>query len=118
MSDYQSIDLSSFCNAGPEFYGERTPPIGTQSFHVLPFQIGPPEAGAGPCFVGFDAERTQAITVRLDAAARRILFAHTLLESEIPEGDPVGRVIARYVFRFANGEEVRVPIRERFEIGS
>ena len=44
-------------------------------------------------------------------------FAHALLESRIPEGGPVGVPAAHYVFRYTDGEEVRLPIRERFEVG-
>jgi hypothetical protein len=117
MQDYQPIDLTHHCNAGPELYGERKPPVGAQTFHGLPFQVGPPEPGSAPCFIGFDAEHTQPITVPIGAAARRVIIAHTLLESQLAKGDPVGRVIATYVFRYADGESVRVPIRERFEIG-
>ena len=45
-----------------------------------------------------------------------MIIAHTLLESELSEGGALAKPIADYVFRISGGDEVRVPIRERFEI--
>ena len=45
-----------------------------------------------------------------------MILAHRLLESDLMEGGPLGKPVADYVFRLAGGEEIRVPIRERFEI--
>ena len=89
MADYQPINLSQHCNVGPEFYGERKPPVGTQSFHGLPFQIGPAEGGDTPCLIGFDAGQSQPVTIPIGAAARRVIFAHTLLETQLGKGDHV-----------------------------
>ncbi|MCA1597794.1 MAG: CehA/McbA family metallohydrolase, partial [Chloroflexi bacterium] len=44
-----------------------------------------------------------------------IIVAHRLLESNLGQGGALGELVAEYVFRLA-GEDVRVPIRERFEI--
>jgi hypothetical protein len=57
------------------------------------------------------------VTVPLRTTARRLIFAHALLESKALQGENIGCVVATYVFRFAGGDEVRVPIRERFETG-
>ena len=43
-------------------------------------------------------------------------MAHRLLVSGISAGGPVGEPIADYVFTYQNGDEVRVTIRDRFEI--
>ncbi len=118
MQDYQPLDLSSLCNTGPAILGENAKPaIGAQTFHGLPFQIGPSADAGGNCFLGFGNDvNAEPVVVPLNATPKRVIVAHRLLESTIFEGDPVGRLIAHYVFRYANGEEVRVPIRERFEI--
>ena len=53
MQDYEPLDLSALCNAGTELLGEdQDPPRGSQRFRGLPFQIGPGDAGDGPCFIG------------------------------------------------------------------
>jgi len=110
MKDYQPLDLTPFYNVGTSFISETAqPPIGSQTFHGLPFEIG---GDAARCFIGSE----NVVTVPIHTPARRVLFAHALLESKILEGENVGHVVASYVFRFADGEEIRVPIRERFEI--
>ena len=102
MPDYQSLNLSSLCNVGAEIIGENaTPAMGTQTFHGLPFQI----CADDNCFLGFGNQvNTEPIVIPLNASPKRVIVVHRLLESKISEGDPVGRVIANYVFRYANGE--------------
>ncbi|HZP83694.1 MAG TPA: CehA/McbA family metallohydrolase [Chthonomonadaceae bacterium] len=116
MHDYEPLDLSAFCNAGPEIYRSgRKPATGAQTFHGLPFRIGEGDR----CFLAFGAEaprRSEPLALPIEKAARRVLFAHVLLESYLHEGEPVGREVARYAFIFQDGERVEVPIRERFEI--
>ena len=114
MPDYQPLNLSSLCNVQTEILGENAnPAIGEQTFHGLPFQI----SAADNCFLGFgNGASMEPTVIPLDATPKRIIVVHRLLESKIFEGDPVGRLIANYVFRYGNGETVSVPIRERFEI--
>ncbi len=129
MRDYEPLDLSAYCNAGPEVYPPNLPPVtGATSYHGLPFRIGPSEPEQTPsaehrtpCLIAFgDAEglRREPLEVPVGATARWLIFCHARLESEIPQGDPVGRVVAEYELRFADGESARVPVRERFEIGA
>jgi hypothetical protein len=144
MKDYQPLDISKLCNAGVAFIGKNAKPaIGKQTFHGLPFKIG---GNARKCFLGFCGKNgaQKPVTMRVGKKARHILFAHTLLESKWVDNEPTGRVIAHYVFRFQHGgtrsvasigqrgndgvlpssfngakisfSEIRVPIRERFEI--
>jgi hypothetical protein len=118
MSEYQPIDLTRFCNVGTAFISpEARPPLGEQSFHGLPFAIG---GDAARCFIGLGGEeglRGEGVRVPIGQAVRRVLFAHALLESRVMEGEHFGRVVAQYIFRYADGGEERVPIRERFEVG-
>lgn len=118
MQDYQPLDISTLCNVGPEVLGENAnPAMGGQTFHGLPFQIGMSGETDEKCFLGFgEGVNTDSIVVPVNARPKRIIAAHRLLESKILEGDPVGRLAANYIFRYANGEEICVPIRERFEI--
>jgi hypothetical protein len=131
--DYEPIDLSTLCNASIEAF-ERAPvpgianyntaseiPIGAQIFHGIPFEIGRPANPASPCFIAFGegAKLYQApVRVPIKKAARYVIFAHTLLETELWKGGPVGEEVARYVIHYTNGEQIQVPIRERFEVGN
>ena len=116
MQDYQPLDLSRLYNVGTSFTDPNMAVrIGKQSFHGLPFRIG---SNPKRCFIGFNGKGAarKPVSIRLGKKARHVLFAHTLLESKLMEGENVGRIIAHYVLRFADGEESRVPIRERLEI--
>ena len=117
MEDYEPIDLSDFCNAGVSFTGRKEAPrTGCLQLHGLPFVVGSAQPEPERCLIGFGGAEAEAVTIPLHRSAHVIIFAHTLLETRLYEGEPVGRVIAHYCVRFADGEEIRLPIRERFEI--
>lgn len=117
MEDYEPIDLSSYCTAGITFFGKaKTPQTGAQRFRGLPFLIGGTTPDPECCVLGFEGAGAQPITIPLNRAAHTLIFAHTLLETHIYAGEPLGRVIAQYCVRYADGAEIRIPIRERFEI--
>lgn len=120
MSDYQPISLTSLCNVGTSFVGSGTEPsIGNQTFYGLPFVIGAAEPDPACCFVGFAGEggTDASVTVPIGTTAHNLILAHALLESKVyDDGEPIGHLVAQYVVCFADGTEVRLPIRERFEI--
>lgn len=119
MKDYQPVDLSAFCNVGADVMGkDKQPPVGRQSFHGLPFLIG--AAGARrprKTFIAMKAAK-DGVAIPIGRKARRIIFAHLLLESGLPDDGKLGKVVAEYVFRLSDGSEERVPVRERYEISS
>lgn len=117
MPDYQVVSLDAYYNVGVSFYGGNAEPLlGEQILHGLPFRIG---SSPERCFIGFGTpELRGACSIPIDTTAYHAIFAHVLLESRLLEGEAPGRVIAHYIFRYADGEELRVPIRERFEIAS
>jgi hypothetical protein len=119
MADYEPLDLSSLCNAGLDVL-ERPGPrlIGEQTFHGLPFLVGGPNADPARCFLGFGRGLREApFEVPVGRLARTVIVAHRQVESDmIEKAAPIGGPVADYVFHLANGESVRVPIRERFEI--
>jgi hypothetical protein len=107
---YQTLDLSRYRNAAADVLGAgQSPPVGTQRFHGLPFEIGPAERA-------FVAPEVEAVCVAVERAAHTVVIAHRLLGTRIDEGGPIGDVVAEYVFRMADGSAHTVPIRERFEI--
>jgi hypothetical protein len=117
MTDYRPLDLRALCNAGAAVYGdEGPPPTGGLTLHGLPFLVGGERPDAERCLIDLGAAPAPVV-VPVGAAARRLIVAHALLGSRILEGAPVGEVVAHYTLRYADGEELRVPIRERFEIG-
>ena len=116
MNDYEPIHLSQWCNAGLDVLGEKaTADIGEQQFRGLPFQIG--AEGSDECFISMDGS-TGPVRVAVGQQAHRVVFAHRLLETDVPRGGPLGVAVADYVFRLSGGAEIRVPIRERFEISA
>ena len=119
MSDYEPLDLSRWCNAGREVLGEGAKALsGRQSFRGLPFLVGrDSDEPSGKCFVAMDGD-TPGVTIPVAKRVRRAIFAHRVLESDLMQGGMVGRLVAEYIFRVSGVDEVRVPIRERFEIGT
>ena len=116
MSDYEPLDIGGVCNAGPSLLGDQHVETGPQSFLGLPFLIGGGGAGEN-CFVEVSGS-SGAVTVPIGAAARGLVFVHRLLKSEVSRGGPLGVDVSDYVFRYDDGSEERVRVRERFEIGS
>ena len=114
MPGYEPVDLSAACNAGVDVLGEALGdvPLGRVDLRGLPFLIGSEPPSAGRCFLLPNAPAS----VRIGRPARRVIFAHRLLEQGAPAGHAVGQTVADYVFHLAGGEVVTVPIRERFEI--
>jgi len=118
MPDYQPLDLSSLCNAGPEILGSRErPPLGAQEFHGLPFLVGHEGTTSDEQNFILLNGSSGSLTIPVNDNANNVIFAHRVLDTEIPEGGPVGNDVADYVIHYANGQESRSPIRERFEIG-
>jgi hypothetical protein len=114
MNDYTPVDLAQVRNVGIQFNGsDAQAPLGSQLFHGLPFQVGDDPAR---CFVGFDEQSQDSVSVPVASAARHIIFAHALLDTRIPEGDTVGKVVAQYAVRFDDGETITLPVRERLEV--
>jgi hypothetical protein len=56
--------------------------------------------------------------IAIGATAKFLIFAHTLLESRVLDGGHSGEIVAHYEFRYQDGDTVRVPVRERFEIAA
>ncbi|MEJ5250399.1 MAG: CehA/McbA family metallohydrolase [Chthonomonadetes bacterium] len=113
MADYLAVNLDAHCNVGVSFYeGVQNPLLGEQVLHGLPFRIG---SAPDRCFIGFGTpDLRRACSIPIGNTAYHVIFAHVLLEYP----SQAGQVIAHYVFRYEDGEEVRAPIRERFEIAS
>jgi hypothetical protein len=105
----------AFHNAGLALLGEQgTVPIGPQQFRGLPFLVG---TNPQHCFVAFGEGLQQApLSIPIAENAWSVIVAHRLLASGISTGGPVGEPVADYVFTYQSGDEVRVTIRDRFEI--
>ncbi|NIM94035.1 MAG: hypothetical protein GTO18_10045 [Anaerolineales bacterium] len=119
MSDYKPVDLSNLCNVQPDWIEEGAQiPEGHQTLRGIPFFITSADSGE-PTFIGFGSGAyTESVEIPLAQCVHWVIFAHRLLDSEILEGEPVGRLVAKYGFIFSDNEAVEVPIRERFEISA
>jgi len=120
MNDYSPLSLNEFANVGLAILGEgqgnRNVPLGPQNLRGLPFNVGDDPAR---CFVGLGAPlRSEPLTVPINRALRVVVVAHRLLDSKIEDEGWIGETVADYVFRYADGTEVLVPIRDRFEIAT
>ncbi|HEX5418053.1 MAG TPA: CehA/McbA family metallohydrolase [Chloroflexota bacterium] len=117
MADYTAVSLVEFTNVGLTILnGNGNVPLGSQTLRGLPFEIGSDPAR---CLVGLgEGLRTEPLVVPIGQAARVIVVAHRLLDSRIQAEGWIGESIAEYVFRYADGAEARVPIRDRFEIAT
>jgi hypothetical protein len=117
-ADYVALDLSRYANAGESLLPKgETIPRGKQTWHGLPFRLGG-GAASKKCVVAFGkGVREQPLTIPIGRPAHSVIFAHRLLDSKIPEGDPVGRVCANYILNFDDGSSVELPIRDRLETG-
>ncbi len=118
MNAYEPLDLAAVCNAGAEILGEGVQvPRGAQSFCGLPFQVGNASGDGEHCFVAGGGDLgTKPLEIQVGKEACWVIVAHRLLESRILEGGPIGERVAEYAFHLEGGEEIRVPVRERFEI--
>lgn len=117
MEEYVSIDLTKLCNVDADWLeGEEELPRGLQVLRGLPFQIGSEDPDQ-PRFLGFGRDGySEQIEIPLKRHARWIIIAHRLMESRIMAGEIPGQVVSTYCFRYVDGEEVQIPIRDRFEI--
>lgn len=113
--DYSALDLSELCNAGLSILDAAPdPPIGAQRFRGLPFLIGD---DPDRCFVAFGGDgHRDPVAIPVSESARSVIVVHRLLESKVLEGGPLGEPVAEYVFRYQDGEEARVPVRDGLEI--
>jgi len=117
VRDYRRLDISKYANTGARILGKgMLIPGGKIKWHGLPFQL-PGKKGAGRVLAFGKGVRKDAQRIAIGLNVRHLIFAHRLLDSKIREGDPIGRPCAEYVFHFAGGERLSVPIRERLEIG-
>ncbi len=116
MKDYEPLDISPSCNTGPDILGTGGANVepGLKTFRGLPFMIG---GQAENSFIA-PTPNGDSLVVPVRKAARRVLFAHALLDSKLDRGGPLGEQVAEYVFHLSSGSQERVNIRERFEIAA
>jgi hypothetical protein len=118
MNDYEPIDLSEWCNSGTEALPDDEEPLtGSQTFQGLPFLVGGKDTDGGRCYITLDGS-SSAVTIPVNQEARSVIFAQRLIDSELRTSGNIGAHVADYVFRLEGGQQVTVPIRERFELAA
>ena len=116
MVDYEALDLAPFVNARDDL---ELPGVevwrGEAALHGLPFVFA--ERDGQSLLLRIEPGELTTVPLASGAAhVRTITFAHRTRDSVPASFAPVGRINAVYVFEFTDGETVRVPIREGFEI--
>ena len=94
---YEPLDITNLCNVGTDFVEDSAePPIGDQTFHGLPFQVGAAQPDPRCCLIGFSGrgDASESVTIPVGTMARHVIFAHALLESKLMEGESLGHVAA------------------------
>jgi hypothetical protein len=114
MADYEPVDISGVTNAPLSMLGPDSEAVaGPQLFRGLPFVVGG-DGDDALVYLGTGG----GVSIPLGSAARRVIFAHRLMETKVPQGGPLGVEVADYVFHYVGGAEERITIRERFEIAA
>lgn len=130
---YQPLDIASHCDVGLEVFDPERylsggtwlnpedgpdPLVGDCLLRGVPFRIGHSDVSSdAPRYIGFLAP-ADPVRIEINRTATTVIFAHVVLSTRMwIEGEPPGRVVARYRFAYVDGEEQTVDIRERFEIG-
>lgn len=137
MSDFRPIDISASCNAGIANIDQgdghwlwpggddeqRSPlaplPAGECRFWGVPFALrGASEEMRFVVVADADKGTETSATIAVGAKARRILFAHVSgpAEAQWATLDGASEPLGSYVVRYANDEEVEIPLRRRWEI--
>ena len=113
MDDYEPLNLSQIYNAGVAILGPKVnAKIGRSHFRGLPFEIG---NDPKRCYIA-PTSNGEAVKIPVSKPAHQIIFAHRQLHSDLDDGGPVGKLIATYVICMQGGDQIILPIRERFEI--
>jgi hypothetical protein len=133
VNEFTPIDLTGSLNStrdAKQWHEEigndlKTMPFGKQTFWGIPFFLGPLEGRSWLC-VDHDLPRAE---IPLSRTAAYIVIAHFCDESHDPQGKRQpkdyspgeitrpGEHLADYSLAYADGTELRRPIRRRFEIG-
>jgi len=95
MNDYETIDISSYCNVPKSILGnlEKNVVIGETVLRGIPFLIG----GNGPdCWISPDA----SVNISIGKTAKNIIIAHAMLETSLDHGGPVGKPVAKYTLHY------------------
>jgi hypothetical protein len=115
--EYAAVPLDEAANAPLDLIPEpaRPPGAGPLPLRGLPFALGPQ---AHRCLVHLGEGGAGEVELTLGLSPRHLVFAHRLLSTRIPEGDPPGRPVAELVFTYEDGGQVTHTIRERFEVSA
>ncbi|WP_309066132.1 CehA/McbA family metallohydrolase [Microbacterium sp.] len=111
-SDYVPLDLTGIRNAPIDVFedpGDVT--LGDRTLYGLPFRFGDAERAVALVAPG------DSLTVPVQASARWLVFAHSVLETDLFEGGSVGEELADYRIEYADGGTVSHTVRQRYEIG-
>ena len=113
MGTYTPLDLNSLYNAGLDILGGQGT-LGAQSFRGLPFALG---SDAERCLIACSGERS-GVEIPVGRRVTWMIVAHRLLESRIADNGPLATLVAEYALHYEDGDVLKVPVRDRFEIST
>jgi len=115
--EYAAVPLDEAANAPLDLLPEATRPagVGELPLHGLPFALGPE---VGRCLVHLGDGGAGEVEVTLGLTAPHLVFAHRLLSTRIPRGEPPGGPVAELVFTYDDGGRATHVVRERFEVAA
>src|SRR5689334_2246607 len=92
--EYEPLDLSAVANSDQTGLGWTSLlPAGLRLFHGLPFNFAGHDPSRARLIVAGGDTGKQPIAIPVGKPATHLVFAHRLLESGIPQGEPVGRLV-------------------------
>lgn len=112
MSDYEPVDLTPWCATPADAIPGRPISLGPGLLRGFPFLIGSLEKDALVALRAGD----QPLTIPIGIHSHRVLVAHRLSSTDLPQGGALGLLVATYEFN-VGGRVFAVPIREGFELG-
>ena len=110
MTDYEPLDLSPYCNAGPSVLDSGDPRLGPQLLRGLPFHVAEDRNVAA-------LPSGSPVRVDVDRPARHVIMAHRQLAAPAATSRAAAASWRSTVSTCKGAPTISVPIRQRFEIG-
>ena len=115
LRGYTPLDLHRWYNCDVSIFDDPdNATLGEKELYGLPFHFGDRQRAALLVGPGGAAD---AVTIPVGAAARWLIFAHALHETDLFDGSPVGAPCGAYALLYADGTRAEHTLRQRFEIG-
>ncbi|MQG18373.1 MAG: hypothetical protein FI687_01145 [SAR202 cluster bacterium] len=130
MKDYQPVDISAECNTVSDEILSSDPipqPNNSNTIDVnetglvlmkgLPFNVGNSKGSSKEKFLTIGSN-SGTKRININARAKKVIFAHSLLNSTVDQDGIWGKHVADYIFNYSDGSSEKVAIKEKFHLGT